>query len=122
MFERKPDFDVVYVPDAVDPDDAVRLGAAWLREQAGQKPVLLAAKKSYDNNRLLPQLTAGAVVASGRDAGSQVGEAGRFGRRGRVRRSSARSPTTSPTRSPQSASSSGETAGSRQRGWTLTGR
>lgn len=64
MFERTARIaNAVYVPwDDVDPDDAVRLGAAWLREQPGQRLVLLHTKGMYSNNRLLPQLTAGAVV------------------------------------------------------------
>jgi hypothetical protein len=39
------------------------LGAAWLREQPGDKLVLIHTKQVYWNNRLLPQLTAGAKVA-----------------------------------------------------------
>jgi hypothetical protein len=63
MFERTPDLDVVYVPwRGVDPDDAVRIGAAWLQQQPGAPLVLLHAKKMYGNNELLPRLTAGAAV------------------------------------------------------------
>ncbi len=63
MFENAPDFPVVYVPwEGVDPDDAVRLGASWLAGQPGESLVLMAAKNSYGNNRLLPVLTTGARV------------------------------------------------------------
>ena len=68
MFEQLPDFEVVYIPDSVDPDEAIRVGAAWLRDQPGEPLVLVAAKKSYANNPLLPQLTRNATVASGPDA------------------------------------------------------
>lgn len=63
MFERSPDLDVAYVPwDAATPDEAVALGAAWLKEQPPQRLVLLHAKKMYDNSPLLPRLTAGVFV------------------------------------------------------------
>lgn len=63
MFESKPGFSVVYVPwEGVDPDDAVRVGARWLVGQPGNPLVLMAAKKAYGNNPLLPRLTAGARV------------------------------------------------------------
>jgi len=63
LFERKPDLDVVYAPwDRLDPDDAVTLGADWLRREPGPRLVLLHAKKMYTNNPLLPRLTGGAVV------------------------------------------------------------
>jgi hypothetical protein len=63
MFETRPNFPVTYVPwEGVDPDDAVRLGATWLAAQPGQRLVLMAAKKAYDNNGLLPALTSGARV------------------------------------------------------------
>jgi hypothetical protein len=54
---------VFYVPfDGVDPDLAVRAGAAWLDDQAGRPLVLLHAKNMYGNNPLLPRLTRGAMV------------------------------------------------------------
>lgn len=63
MFARTPDLDVVYVPwHDIDPDEAVRLGVAWLRQQPSAPLVLLHAKKMYDNNPLLPRLTAGVTV------------------------------------------------------------
>src|SRR5689334_7614749 len=64
MFERTTRVqNVVHVAwEDVDPDDAVRLGASWLREQPGQRLVLLHTKGMYSNNPLLPRLTAGAVV------------------------------------------------------------
>ncbi len=63
MFERHTELDVVYVPwEATTTEDAVKLGAAWLRAQPGQHLVLLHAKNMYNNNRLLPQLTTGAHV------------------------------------------------------------
>jgi hypothetical protein len=63
MFARTADLDVVYVPwDGVDPDDAVRVGAAWLQQQPGAPLVLLDAKNMYGNNSLLPLLTAGTAV------------------------------------------------------------
>lgn len=63
MFESKPEFSVVYVPwDRVDPDDAVRTGAGWLRGQPGDPLVLMAAKTAYTNNSLLPRLTGGVLV------------------------------------------------------------
>jgi hypothetical protein len=38
MFERTTKLDVVYVPwHGVAPDDAIRAGAAWLRQQPGQR-------------------------------------------------------------------------------------
>jgi hypothetical protein len=39
------------------------LGAAWLGEQPGDKLVLVHEKQVYENNPLLPQLTAGVKVA-----------------------------------------------------------
>lgn len=64
MFERTTRIgNVVYVPwNDVDPDDAVRFGAAWLREQPGHRLVLLHTKGMYSNNPLLPRLTAGTIV------------------------------------------------------------
>ena len=67
MYEQTPELDLYYVPSpdqGIGPDDAVRLGAEWLDAQPGTPLVLLAAKSSYDNNRLLPKLTAGAQVES----------------------------------------------------------
>jgi hypothetical protein len=55
--------EVVYVPGGDDIDQAVRLGAAWLREHAGDKLVLVPQKQVYRNNALLPELTAGVKVA-----------------------------------------------------------
>ncbi len=66
----KAALNVVYVPwEGVDPDDAVRLGAAWLQEQPGQHLVLLETKQMYSNNPLLPRLTAGAFVERRQVAG-----------------------------------------------------
>jgi hypothetical protein len=63
MFESAPNFPVAYVPwEGVNPDDAVRVGARWLVAQPGQPLVLMAAKKAYGNNRLLPALTSSARV------------------------------------------------------------
>jgi hypothetical protein len=63
MFARTSDLNVVYVPwDGIDPDDAIRIGAAWLQQQPGRPLVLLHAKNMYGNNSLLPLLTAGAAV------------------------------------------------------------
>jgi hypothetical protein len=55
--------EVVYVPGGGDVDQAVRLGAAWLREHTGDRLVLVPQKQVYRNNALLPELTAGAKVA-----------------------------------------------------------
>ena len=63
MFDRRPELHVVFVPgEGVDPDKAIELGAAWLREQPGRGLVLLHAKKMYRNNPRLPALTSGALV------------------------------------------------------------
>ncbi len=55
--------EVVYVPGNGDINQAVRLGAAWLREHRGDKLVLVPQMQIYRNNELLPQLTAHAKVA-----------------------------------------------------------
>jgi len=55
--------EVVYIPWGTGIDQAVRLGAAWLGEQPGDKLVLVHEKQVYENNPLLPQLTAGVKVA-----------------------------------------------------------
>jgi hypothetical protein len=55
--------EVVYVAGGGDVDEAVRLGAAWLREHPGDKLVLVPQMQVYRNNALLPELTAGAKVA-----------------------------------------------------------
>lgn len=55
---------IYYVPfKGVDPDLAVRAGAAWLREQPGSPLALLHAQNMYNNNPLLPRLTRGARIA-----------------------------------------------------------
>jgi hypothetical protein len=64
MRSDEPGPPIYYVPfDGVDPDLAVRVGAAWLREQPGSPLVLLASKNMYSRNPLLPRLTRGAHVA-----------------------------------------------------------
>jgi hypothetical protein len=55
--------EVVYVPGGGSVDEAVRLGAAWLHEQPGDKLVLVSQMQVYKNNQLLPKLTAGIKVA-----------------------------------------------------------
>jgi hypothetical protein len=48
-----PAYRAFYVPDTVDPDEAVRLGLAWLLRQAGEPLVLFHAKLMVSNNRTL---------------------------------------------------------------------
>jgi len=55
--------EIVYVPFSVGTDKAVQLGAAWLREQQGEKLVLVPQMQVYRNNDLLPRLTAGVTAA-----------------------------------------------------------
>ena len=55
--------DVVYVPWGTGIDEAVELGAAWLRQQPGDRLVLVTQMQVYRRNELLPRLTAGAKVA-----------------------------------------------------------
>lgn len=54
---------VVYVPWGQGIDQALRLGVAWLRQQPGDPLVLVHAKQVYENNPLLPRLTARVKVA-----------------------------------------------------------
>ena len=58
--------EVVYVHGGGDVDEAVRLGAAWLREHPGDKLVLVPQMQVYRNNALLPELTVGTKVAKPR--------------------------------------------------------
>lgn len=55
--------DVVYVPWGTGIDEAIELGARWLRQQPGDRLVLVTQMQVYRRNELLPRLTAGAKVA-----------------------------------------------------------
>lgn len=57
--------DVVYVPWGTGSiDEMIACGAEWLGQQLGHRLVLVMAKAVYRNNPLLPELTAGAEVAT----------------------------------------------------------
>jgi len=67
MFERKPVFDVFYVPwGDGHVDRHVAIGAAWLHQQHGRKAVFVPGKQNYVNNRTLSALTSGCEVITQR--------------------------------------------------------
>jgi hypothetical protein len=50
---RTPQYDAFFVPEEVDPDEAIALGIRWLLQQPGEPLILLHAKNMIDNNPLL---------------------------------------------------------------------
>lgn len=53
MPRGSPKYQAFFVPDDVDPDEAVTLGLRWLLEQSGEPLILFHRKLMVSNNRLL---------------------------------------------------------------------
>ena len=53
MHSHTPQYEVFWVPDDLDLDEAILLGLRWLIKQPGEPLILLHTRSMIDNNRLL---------------------------------------------------------------------